>query len=162
MLPAAIVIDSIASLFTEAYEGPRDGSAYWFSDGENGDGVLGTLSSISATEASASPDGSGRAGSTIAAHAEHLRWSLAFSNALARGEQPEADWEQSWKVLTVDTGEWDRLRDALGREYRALLQEIEGRSGLPEFLVTPGIAIVAHAAYHLGAIRQLVRLLKRV
>ena len=62
--------------------------------------------------------------------------------------------------MTVD--EWDRLRMALGREYTALLQAIRAHSELPPEYVTTGIAIVAHGAYHLGAIRQMARLLERI
>lgn len=161
MLSADVVIGSIAALFTEAYEGPQDGSFPWFTDVETGAGVLGTLGSISATEASTSPGGSGASGSTVAAHAEHLRWSLALSNALVRGEQPEADWEESWAVRTVDEQEWGHLRDVLRAEYETLLRDMRTRSDLPAEMVTPGIAIVAHAGYHLGAIKQILRSLKR-
>ncbi|HZO90115.1 MAG TPA: hypothetical protein VFB38_17435 [Chthonomonadaceae bacterium] len=160
MLSPATFIHAVAALFTEAYEGPQDGSSYWFTDNQAG-ALLPTLSSLSAEEASTSLDGSGMPGSTIAAHAEHLRWSLALSNALARGEHPNVDWEESWSVRTVDTEEWNRLRDALREEYQRLLEAIQTRTDLPAELVTPGIAIVAHGAYHLGAIRQMVGLLRR-
>jgi hypothetical protein len=61
----------------------------------------------------------------------------------------------------VNVDEWERLRAALRQEYTSLLQAIQARSDdLPAELVTPGIAIVAHGAYHLGAIRQMVRLLE--
>ena len=161
MLPAEVVIGAIAALFEEAYAGSKDASSTWFTDNQPDAGVLGTLASLSAAEASVSLDGSGMAGSTIAAHVEHLRWSLALTNALIRGEQPTASWEESWRVITVDAEGWSRLRDALSAEYRTLLQDMRQRSDLPAELVTPGISIVAHGAYHLGAIRQMVRQLKR-
>ena len=161
MLPSTVVVRSIADLFAEAYEGPRDPSFTWFTDNRPGAGVLETLDSLSAAEASAPVDGSGVDGVSIAAHAEHLRWSLALSNALARGEQPTTGWEESWAIRTVNEEEWDRLRRALRDEYRALHQAIETRHELPAEYVTPGIAIVAHGAYHLGAIRLMARLLKR-
>jgi hypothetical protein len=160
MISPSVVVRAVAALFTEAYEGPQPGGPNWFSDNQV-DALLPTLSLISAEEASTSLDGSGGPGSTIAAHAEHLRWSLALSNALARGEQPDVDWEESWSVRTVDAEAWDRLRAALGEEYQRLLQAIQTRSDLPAELVTPGMAIVAHGAYHIGAIRQMVRLIKR-
>ena len=163
MLPSPAVIRAVADLFREAYEGSQDPSSTWFTDNQPGSGVLGTLDSLSSEQASTPLAGSGapqQQGATIAAHAEHLRWSLALSNALARGEQPEGDWEQSWSVRTVTAEEWERLRTALRQEYTSLLQAIQARSDLPAELVTPGIAIVAHAAYHLGAIRQMVRLLE--
>ncbi len=162
MLPSPAVISAVADLFREAYEGPQDPSSTWFTDNQPGSGVLGVLDALSSVQASTPLGGSGapQQGATIAAHAEHLRWSLALSNALARGEQPEGDWEQSWSVRTVTAEEWERLRMALRQEYTSLLQAIQARGNLPAELVTPGIAIVAHGAYHLGAIRQMVRLLQ--
>ena len=161
MFSSSVVTQSIAELFTEAYEGARDPSSTWFTDNLPDSGVLGTLESISAAQASEPVGNPDLQGSTIAAHTEHLRWSLALSNALARGEQSEAPWEESWSVRTVNSDEWDRLRLALRSEYRALLQSIQTQSNLPAELVTPGIAIVAHAAYHLGAIRRMVYVIEQ-
>jgi hypothetical protein len=90
-------------------------------------------------------------------HAEHLRWSLALSNALVRGETVSGDWEQSWSVQTVTAAEWDALRGTLRGEFETLRKTIRSQTDLPEPYVTAGIAIVAHGAYHLGAIRQMVR-----
>jgi hypothetical protein len=161
MLPAGIVISAIAALFEEAYEGPKVGSFTWFTDSETNSSVFATLQALSAEEASTSLDGSGMPGSTIASHVEHLRWSLALSNALVRGEQPDASWEESWKVCGVDAEGWSRLQEALREEYRTLLQDMQQRTDLSEEYVTPGISIVAHGAYHLGAIRQMARQLQR-
>ena len=161
MFSSSVVTQSIAQLYTEAYEGAQDPSSTWFTDNLPDAGVLGTLESLSAAQASQSIGDPDLQGSTIAAHTEHLRWSLALANALARGEQSESPWEESWLVRTVNPEEWDRLRLALRSEYRALLQAIQAQSDLPAELVTPGIAIVAHAAYHLGAIRRMVSVVKR-
>ena len=155
MLPSTVFTSAIANLFTEAYEGPADPSSTWFTDNAPGCAVLGTLDRLSADQASV-PLGQG-AGSTIASHAEHLRWGLALSNALVRGETVSGDWEQSWLVRTVTAAEWDDLRGALRREFETLRQAMRSQTDLPEAYVTAGIAIVAHGAYHLGAIRQMVR-----
>lgn len=166
MIPSAAVIDAVSALFTEAFEGPPDAAHTWFTDNEPGSGLFGTLDRLTAAEASTPPGGAeaseatGAPGATVAAHVEHLRWSLALSNALARGERPAADWEESWSVRAVDAPEWDRLREALRSEYRAMRDDMRSRADLPAALVTPGIALVAHAAYHLGAIRQLARALR--
>jgi hypothetical protein len=159
MLPTTVFTRAIANLFTEAYEGPADPTSTWFTDNEPGCAVLGTLDRLSAEQASV-PFGQG-AGSTIASHAEHLRWSLALSNALVRGEIVSGDWEQSWSVRTATATEWDDLRSALRREFETLRQTMRSQTDLPEQYVTAGIAIIAHGAYHLGAIRQIVRQLCR-
>jgi hypothetical protein len=90
-LTIPVLIKSITTLLTEAYAGPPDPRATWFIDTEPDSGILGILASVTAEEASASVDGSGETGSTIASHAEHLRWSLAQSNAAIRGEPFEGN-----------------------------------------------------------------------
>ena len=146
-------------LFTEAYAGPADHSSTWFTNNEPDAALFGTLRHLSAEEASTPP---APGVSTVAAHTEHLRWSLALANAYVRGEMPQADWEESWAVQSVDPQVWDRLRAELRQEYETLRRAIEAREDWshPQ-LVTGALAQVPHAAYHLGAIRQLARLVKR-
>lgn len=157
-LPAKTVITSLITLLSEAYEGPLDGFPNRFISNEPGSGLFGTLNGLSAEEASLSFGGGDVKGSTIASHTEHLRWSLALSNALIRGDKPDGDWEKSWSVTTVSTAEWSDLREALRSEFEALRRSMQCTISLPEEYMIGGIAIVAHAAYHLGAIRSLVRL----
>ena len=74
----------LLELFSEAYDGPNH--AYtWFIDNAPKSGVLGTLENISSDDASRTFVENG---STIAAHTEHLRWSLAQTNAMISGKQP--------------------------------------------------------------------------
>ena len=75
------LIQSIIDLLTEAYAGPPNPAATWFIDNEPDSGILGILAGVSAEEASTSVDGSEHVGTTIAGHAEHLRWSLANASA---------------------------------------------------------------------------------
>lgn len=81
-MPVKTLTTIIAELFSEAYDGPNH--AYtWLIDNAAGSGVLGTLETISVEEASTPMRENG---TTVAAHAEHLRWSLALADAYARGE----------------------------------------------------------------------------
>ena len=141
----------IAELFSEAYTGPNH--AYtWFISSEPDSGILGTLQSVGAEDASRRQP----SGSTIAAHTEHLRWSLALANAYTRGETPALNWAESWTVQTVDADAWDKLRADLKREYEALYQAIQNQQDVSdEQMLTVMLAFTPHAAYHLGAIRQL-------
>ena len=152
-LPASVVIQSIVDLFTEAYAGPPDPTSTWFIDNEPDCGILGILKGVSAAEASASVDGSGGRGTTIAANAEHLRWSLANANAALRGE-PLGKWSESWNLIGADAASWDALRAALRQEYETLRQAIKNQSELEGDYLTGVMALVPHAAYHLGTIRQ--------
>lgn len=141
----------LLELFSEAYTGPNH--AYtWFTDNAPGSSLFGTLESLSAKEASQP----GSSGATIAAHAAHLRWSLALANAYARGEAPQADWKESWTVRQVDADAWERLKNDLRREYETLYAALERQEDFSDQQLLTGImALVPHAAYHLGAIRQL-------
>ena len=151
-VPNETLTKIVAELFSEAYTGPNH--AYtWFINNEPGSGLLGTLENVSAEDASRTQP----SGSSIAAHTEHLRWSLAVANAFARGETPQMNWAESWSVQTVDAAAWDKLRASLKSEFEALYQAIQHQQDFSdEQMLTAMLAFTPHAAYHLGAIRQMV------
>ncbi len=148
----------LLELFTEAYDGSSKDYT-WFIDNAPKSGMLGTLEDISSEEASRTFVENG---SSIAAHTEHVPWSLALSNAYMRGEQPKSPWSESWLVKTVSADEWNTLRSNLRSEYETLRQGIEKQQDFSdEQILTGAFAFVAHAAYHLGSIRQMKLLLRR-
>ncbi len=155
-IPTAVVITSIVDLLTEAYAGPPNPSSTWFIDNEPNSGILGILDGVSAAEASRPVDGMGNPGSTIAANTEHLRWSLALSNAAMRGEPFQGNWKESWRLLDADSAEWDRLRAELRTEFEMLRRAIQVQTELPDEYLTGVLALLPHAAYHLGTIRQMI------
>ncbi len=148
----------LLELVSEAYDGPNK-SYTWFIDNAPKSGMLGTLEDISSEKASRTFVENG---SSIAAHTEHIRWSLSLSNAYMRGEQPKSPWSESWLVRIVNTDEWDTLRSNLRKEYETLRQGIEKQQDFSdEQILTGAFAFVAHAAYHLGSIRQMKKLLEK-
>lgn len=143
--------ESLLELFSEAYTGPNHPYT-WFIGNEAGSGLFGTLEKLSTEDASRVQP----SGTTVAAHTEHLRWSLAHANTFARGETPTGSWPESWSLREVDAGAWDDLRAALRREYETLLGAIKQQEDFSDPQTLTGImALVPHAAYHLGAIRQM-------
>lgn len=133
----------------------------WFSDNEPGSGVLGTLEKVSAEEASRDISGAGHA--TIAGHTNHLRFALNLANRAYGGEDvyTDADWESSWEVRTVDEAAWSNLVAELRKEYEAFRSAIAG--GLPwenDLVLTGTIGQIAHGAWHLGALRRSLELLR--
>ena len=154
-LPTTVVLNSVIELLTEAYAGPPDPRNTWFIDNEPDSGLLDMLAGVSASEASRSVDGSGETGSTIASNAEHLRWSLAMMNAAIRGE-PQGDWKESWLLVDVDEAGWIRLRSELRAEFETLVQALKSQVELPEEYLTGTLALLPHAAFHLGLIRQMI------
>jgi hypothetical protein len=148
----------LLELFSEAYDGPSKGYT-WFIDNAPKSGMLGTLEEITSEEASRTFSENGV---SIAAHTEHVRWSLALSNAYMRGEQPKTPWSESWLVKTVNADEWNTLRSSLRKEYETLRQGIEKQQDFSdEQILTGAFAFVGHAAYHLGSIRQMKKLLNK-
>jgi hypothetical protein len=148
--------NNLAMLLTEAYAGPPDPSSTWFIDNEPDAGILGLIAHVSAAQASRPVNGPADPGSTIAAHIEHLRWSLAQTNASLRGEEPPWKWKESWHLIEADPAEWDRLRTDLQTEFEMLLQELPRLPELSGELLSGILALLPHAAYHLGTIRQMI------
>lgn len=156
MVSTDVFVNSFVELLTEAYEGPPNPSSTWFIDNEPDTGILGILDRVSAEEASKSIHKDNDRGSTIAANVEHLRWSLANTNAAMRGETFNTKWSESWELLNADQAEWDRLRQALRTEFEALREGIKGQMQVPDEYIIGILALLPHAAYHLGTIRQMV------
>ena len=58
----------------------------------------------------------------------------------------------------VDEDAWATLQASLEREYRALSEHLaEGVDPEDPERLMPVLATVTHVAYHLGAIRQMIR-----
>jgi hypothetical protein len=149
------VIQSIITLFSEAYVGPPDPSSTWFIDNEPDSGILGIIASVSASEASWSSN-KNNPGTTIAAHVEHLRWSLANANGALQGKPYQGSWKESWNTLDADEAKWGRLRNALRTEFETLKINLQKQEDLSGEYLTGVMALIPHAAYHLGTIRQLI------
>lgn len=143
-------IGQMIAVLREAFEGPAERWSY-FTDNRPDAGVFGTLAPLSAAEASRPVNGT-----TIAAHVHHVTFGLAVASARIRGDRTRRDWRESWRVSTVDDGTWERLREDLRRGYEDLREAIASRGASDEQTIGAALAAIAHAAYHLGAIRQKV------
>lgn len=153
-LPMSEVIAIAREFVDEAYVGPQ-ASGSWFTTPGPDAGLVGTLAGLTADVASR-PSRPG--GPTIAAHVEHLRWSLANVNATVRGAEWQPDWSPSWSVETVDEEAWNDLRAAIAHEFAEVRSALEGEPDLSDPMMLRGVlALAPHAAYHLGAIRLMVQ-----
>lgn len=115
-------------------------------------GLLGTLQSLSA-EAASSPAQPGT--TSIAAQAAHVAFIQAAFIHWMRGEEFKADWSQSWPVQVVSPAEWETLRKLLHNQHRELVDILEQQP--PQDPLENAALLIAHSAYHLGAIRQIAR-----
>jgi hypothetical protein len=149
---ASEVFESTLTLLRETFEGAQGPSTYYL-DSAPGSGFFGTLEKIDASRAS-SPIS--KSGATIAGHAYHAGFHLDMTSGWIRGDRADRDWSQSWTVKSVDEGEWRRQRQTLRRQYEELVRAIESEpAAIGESLPTT-LGAIAHAAYHLGAIRHAI------
>lgn len=145
------ILKPLLDLLHELYIG-TSGEQSWVIDRKPGQGFTAAIKTISAQQAS-TPIVEG--GSTIAAHTEHLRWSIYFALEFFKGKKPEGNWEESWKIRQVDEAQWTKLQQDLLEAYEKLVVAIKGVTDWSNpFFVQGVLALVPHAAYHLGAVKQ--------
>ena len=120
-------------------------------------GFVDTLKSVSAKVAS-TPPGPGR--KTIASHANHVLFGFGLVCRAIDGDMKAfegADWDAAWKLEKVNDAEWAELLGRLDAKAQHIVDagpKIE--TWIPQML-TGMFGIAAHTAYHLGAIRQMLR-----
>lgn len=147
------IISSLLNLLEELYVGST-GKDTWVIDQKPGYGFTKTIEQVDAKQAS-TPTVEG--GSTIAAHTEHLRWSILVALEFFNGKMPTPDWADSWKIKQVNEEEWKKLQQDLLKAYQDLKAAIAERKDWSNEQFNQGVlALVPHAAYHLGAIKQLI------
>lgn len=91
----------------------------------------------------------------IAAHCEHLRFYMDVLYRAMHGDTTRANWDESWRTQTVTQTEWDALRAAIRFEYERLMTELRAMDA-QDTRLEAGMSVLAHTAYHIGAIRQLI------
>lgn len=145
---------SLSTLLRELLDGADPVTAWVLNPGDPG--LFRSLDKLSAAEASALPSA---AGSSIAAHVDHLRYGLELLNRWSRGEHPfaDADYGASWRRVTVTDAEWTQLRQQLRAEARAWQEALRQPRALTDDELNGVVGSVVHLAYHLGAIRQIDR-----
>jgi hypothetical protein len=144
---------SLDILLRELLDGPSEEAAFVLNPGDRG--LLASLDALSAEAASARPGGR----SSVAAHADHLRYGFELLNRWAGGEDPWADanYAASWKRQHVSDEQWRALRTALADEARAWARASAERRDWDDVSLTSTLASAVHLGYHLGAIRQIER-----
>ncbi len=148
--------ENLFTLLKETFEGPPPKTASAFLD--QGCGLFQTVGQLTAEDASR-PGWPG--GTTIAAHCAHMKFYLDVLHRYMQGPIESADWKQSWLVQTVTPEEWEALKRGLRGAYDAVSEALRSAESWGERNIGSAMAIIAHTAYHLGAVRQLVRVLNQ-
>jgi hypothetical protein len=143
-------LKDVLVILRETFEGSPEGEPSAYLD--RGIGFISTLEKLSAEQASKETGGT-----TIAAQTEHAKFYLDRLSEFMTGRTENVNWEQSWLIETVNETEWDALREAVKKSYENVLRTIAGIETWDGSNVGDPIAIIAHTAYHLGAIRQLAK-----
>lgn len=107
-------------------------------------GLLPTLARLSSEQASQDIHGA-----SIAGHARHAAFHMEVTLRWAAGERGPFDWQGSFLPAAVSTQQWQEVQGRLQAAYTALQQAELSNSDLA--------ASLAHAAYHLGAVRQMMK-----
>jgi hypothetical protein len=149
--------DAFTALLEEIHVGPPDPKMTWITTNTPDSGMLGTLGTISA-EIASRPPGTGL--TTIAAHASHLLFALRLACKGIRDPNvyKGVDWTADWRKSAVDEKSWEELKSGLKRAHEELLAALGSDLLWGDDIFLKGmIAHVGHGAYHLGAIRQILR-----
>lgn len=126
---------------------------------DGGTSMFETLETINAETASRpiTPDGT-----TIASQVGHVEFYLGVMESYMQGGWSERiDWQGSWKPKTVTADEWAALGKKLRETHDRVIKLINSFDDWNDERKLGGaLGVIVHTAYHLGAIRQIVRVVK--
>jgi hypothetical protein len=116
--------------------------------------IFETLATISAEEASQAPAGGC---ATIAAHVAHMTYYMEILVRFIHGERPETDWQHIWQtVSSVTPAEWAASQHSLREVYMQIRGIATNMTWEDENQIGGALGLLAHNAYHLGEIRQML------
>lgn len=159
-LDTTAFVTALQELLREAYLQPGEAGYTWFADEGPEAGFITAIESLTPQEASrkAYPEAD-----TVAAHCNHLAYHLSLANRSFHGENAfaEADWPASWELQEVNEAGWRHLREQLAVELDRCLGILGRLDNLDDPMVLRGaMALLAHGAWHLGAVKQLIPMVK--
>src|SRR5689334_19129806 len=145
---------AVSKLLIEIFDGPPGQEAYILNPGDPG--LHRQLEAISAAIASqqAIPDKP-----TIAAHVDHIHFGMNLLTRWLAGEEnpwADADWNGSWRRNTVTEEQWSVLRANLRKEAVTWQKAVMSRTEWDDINAAGALSTIAHTAYHLGAVRQIL------
>ena len=144
---------SLFALLKETFESTNTAFGTMYLDKDTG--FFATIENLNAETASRSvSEGS----TTIAAHCEHTRFYLEFLSDYMSENYKMVDWKDSWNVKTVNEVEWNALRGQMQKAYQKVTDTFDEIETWNDFKISGALGILAHTAYHLSAIRQILKI----
>lgn len=153
-IPKQQFVASVAYLLRETFEGSPEGQPSAYLD--RGVGFFNTLGGLTAADVSRDINGT-----TIAAQTEHAKFYLDRLCEFVKGRTERVNWEDSWLIETVNDAEWNALRESVKQAYENTLRCLATVEDWTEDRTGMAIGMVAHTAYHLGAVRQIAKLVQK-
>ena len=149
------IIPTLVHQLRETMEGANGPT--WIVDHKSDAGVFGVIDAISAEQA-LRPIAPGNR--SIAEHVKHLQFSLALTHLRMQGQDPKADWLSSFDLPDASADGWEQLKRDLRKSFDDVLTVVTEQAkvplaGWPPIYVVGLVAMIAHNAYHLGAIKQI-------
>lgn len=151
------LVPHVLFLIRECFEGRPAGKDYtWFVEGK--EGIFDALESTGAEIASVKPS---LECASIAAHTFHIRYALRGANAYLGGPEQEGDWESTWAKQEVSEEEWADLKADVRHQYEFFVKFFEANPSIEQEDHAIGfLAQLPHMAFHLGAIRQIMKIVQ--
>ena len=148
-----VVLKTLKTLLLELIDGPP-GMSCWILNHDSA-GLIVTLKQLAVETACKKPTPQRK---SIAAHAQHVLYSLELLNRWAAGEPnvfQTADWAAAWTDDQLAQEEWYTITRDLEIKAHSWMRRMQEPREWDELAFTGTIASVAHVAYHLGAINQI-------
>ncbi|MBK7708003.1 MAG: DinB family protein [Acidobacteria bacterium] len=146
-------LNSMLALVKETFEGTETDHGTMYLDKETS--LFSTLETVDAETASRSFTENG---TTIAAHCEHLRFYIDFLNNYLNENFEIVNWKESWGTSSVTKMEWNTLRGKLHKAYQAVIDTFNDVETWDVHKISGALGILTHTAYHLSAIRQMLKM----
>jgi uncharacterized damage-inducible protein DinB len=147
-------VNNLLFFLTETFEGtPEFPTAYL----DTNVSFFDACQAISAEQASTPIANEGM---TLAAHVEHTRFYIDLLLKHMQGRTTkDVNWDETWQQQTVSEDAWNALKSDLKTNYQEVKNHIKNINTWDDVEIGDALAIVVHSAYHLGAIRQIMKVL---
>jgi len=151
-------VAALLAILDEAFERPPK-KWHHFTDASPASGYFGTLAELPHANA-----GRPVAATSVADQVSHVAFLMNASARSLRGDAhspSQEQWQASWATVDLDEPTWRRLREELRDAYGDLRDAIRSAGSLNAEALEIAIGVLAHVAYHLGAIKQKLAVLDR-
>ena len=150
---------ALSKLLTEIFDGPPGSEAYMLNPGDPGLVATARIGPgarrLPAANAGQDDDRRTRRSRSLRLHAPE-----PLGRAARRTRGPMPTGTRAGNAQTVTDDEWRTLRDKLRREAEAWQKAVRTRTEWDDITAAGALSSVAHTAYHVGAIRQILAALE--